>query len=208
MTEVLKVFRDDLHLQDFFQSPARSRPANGSHLGEPRRAAVSCAALPPGRTRSRPLPAADTPFPPLRVWFDGSQYWLSDGFHRLAAAKRAGFKYVTASVENGSLEDAIWDSYGANSRHGLPRRRLDVIATIQRALLHPHATALSNVQIAKRIGIPETTLRRWRKRLSSPDGEDGVRLVTRKGHKLLSPHYKDSRAEPFNYDRVLNIAKG
>jgi len=123
----------------------------------------------------------DIRLPPLRVWFDGTNYWLVDGFHRLAAAESAGFKYITAEVLHGPLEAAIWDSFSANSRHGLPRKKGDVKEVIRRTLQHPTAASLSNVQIAEHIGVPETTLRRWRKRLSSPSGEDTVRQATRGG---------------------------
>jgi hypothetical protein len=128
------------------------------------------------------LMAAEAAFPPLRVWFDGTCYWLADGFHRLAAAKKCGFKYITAAVLSGSLEDALWDSFNANSQHGLRRNRLDMVALIERALKHANASSLSNVELAKHLGIPEATVRRWRKRLSSPSDEDGSsRIVNRKG---------------------------
>ncbi len=35
-------------------------------------------------------PAAGAPFPPIIAYYDGSDYWLADGFHRLAAANRYG----------------------------------------------------------------------------------------------------------------------
>src|SRR5579871_944496 len=94
------------------------------------------------------LMAAETKFPPLTVWFDGTHFWLSDGFHRLAAAKKCGFKHVTAHIYLGSLEDALWDSYGANSQHGLRRQRGTTSALIERALKHANASSLSNVQLA------------------------------------------------------------
>jgi hypothetical protein len=127
------------------------------------------------------LMAAETAFPPLRVWFDGTSYWLTDGFHRLAAAEKCGFKYITAYIYHGSLEDARWDSYSANSQHGLRRKRSDIIRLIDQALKHAKASSLSNVQVAKHLGMPEATVRRWRKRLSSSLDEDGYRIVNRKG---------------------------
>lgn len=127
------------------------------------------------------LMAAETRFPPLNVWFDGTYYWLTDGFHRLAAADKCGFRYVTAYIHNGSLEDAIWDSFCANSQHGLRRKRSDIVRLIERTLKHAKASSLSNVQIAKHLGIPEATVRRWRKRLSSSSDEDRFRQVNRRG---------------------------
>ena len=35
-------------------------------------------------------------FPPLVVFYDGTDHWLSDGFHRHAAAKKAGLGSLKA----------------------------------------------------------------------------------------------------------------
>jgi hypothetical protein len=120
-------------------------------------------------------------FPPLRVWWDGSDYWLSDGFQRLAAAESLGAPEIEAEVRHGSLLDAQWDSYSANAVHGARRTAAETRNIIQLALLHPNAKALTNVQIAKALHLPETTVRRWRNKLSSPRGEDSLRTVTRGG---------------------------
>jgi hypothetical protein len=63
-------------------------------------------------------------FPPVRTWFDGDSYWLSDGFQRIAATELVGFREVAAEVFLGTVEDARWDSYAANSVHGLRRTAL------------------------------------------------------------------------------------
>jgi len=118
-------------------------------------------------------------FPPVRVWWDGDAYWLSDGFHRIAAAERAGFAEIRAEVHHGCLSDAQWDSYSVNTSHGLRRTATEAQRVIHLALQHPRAGDLSNLELARHLHIPETTLRRWRKRLSSPRGEDKVRIVTR-----------------------------
>jgi transposase-like protein len=43
---------------------------------------------------------------PIVVMFDGSAFWLVDGFHRLAAAKRAGLTGLAARVREGTLDQA------------------------------------------------------------------------------------------------------
>lgn len=120
-------------------------------------------------------------FPPGRAWFDGENYWLSDGFHRLSAAERAGAEVFSVIVMEGTLIDARWDACGANVAHGLRRTQEDVAIAVRRALEHPNAKSLSNAAIARHLGLPEATLRRWRRRLFSSDGEASVRIVERKG---------------------------
>jgi hypothetical protein len=65
-------------------------------------------------------------FPPVRTWFDGGSYWLSDGFQRLAEAELIGAKEILSDIFVGSLEDARWDSYGANSHVIGPRAQRPV----------------------------------------------------------------------------------
>jgi hypothetical protein len=49
-------------------------------------------------------------FPPVTVWYDGTSYWLVDGFHRVAAAEKCGRETVDAEIKCGSLGDALWSS--------------------------------------------------------------------------------------------------
>lgn len=128
-------------------------------------------------------------FPPVRVWFDNEHYWLSDGFQRLAAAEQIPATHILAEVHFGSREDAQWESYSSNSAHGLPRGTADLRNAIGRALVHPYSARLSSIQIARHLGIPESTFRRWRnhlslrpgEHLSSSPGEDSVRIAQRNG---------------------------
>jgi len=124
---------------------------------------------------------AGTEFPPVRTWFDGDNYWLSDGFQRVAATELTGVTIIAAEVLSGSLEDAKWDSYAANSQHGLRRTRADIQAIIERALEHLKGSQLSNNQIARHLNVPEATLRRWRRSASSSNGEDTSRIAVRAG---------------------------
>jgi uncharacterized ParB-like nuclease family protein len=64
-------------------------------------------------------------FPPIIVFFDGVDYYLADGFHRLHAAQRLGKASIQAEVRTGTLRDAILFSLGANDKHGLRRSNAD-----------------------------------------------------------------------------------
>ena len=57
---------------------------------------------------------ADIPFPPVVVYFDGDEYWLSEGFHRCAAAAAVGEETILCEIREGSREDALWNSAGSN----------------------------------------------------------------------------------------------
>jgi len=41
--------------------------------------------------------------PPIRLRFDGTDYLLEDGFHRVEAAKRVGVEEIEAEVLPGTL---------------------------------------------------------------------------------------------------------
>jgi DNA-binding Lrp family transcriptional regulator len=121
-------------------------------------------------------------FPPISVWFDETQYWLSDGFHRIAAAEKLGHSEILAEIRCGTLEDARWHSYGCNSSHGLRRTASEIVTTIQCALQHPAAAGLSNRELARHLKIPEATFRRLVRRLSASGGADNkMRIVHRNG---------------------------
>lgn len=64
-------------------------------------------------------------FPPVVVYFDGTDHWLADGFHRVDAARLADWKNIEADVHQGTQRDAILHSVGANSKHGKPRSNSD-----------------------------------------------------------------------------------
>lgn len=64
-------------------------------------------------------------FPPVDVFFDGVENWLADGFHRYHAHKRAKVTDITATIHNGSRDDALVFALGANTKNGLRRTNED-----------------------------------------------------------------------------------
>lgn len=69
--------------------------------------------------------AAGVKFPPIEVCFDGAEFWLVDGFYRVAAAERLHYTTIVAEVKNGTQREAVLFSLGANSEHGQPRTQAD-----------------------------------------------------------------------------------
>jgi hypothetical protein len=103
-------------------------------------------------------------FPPIDVFFDGKDYWLADGFHRLEAYVMAvPGEAIECNVLKGTLQDAQWHSYSVNKTHGLQRSKKDKERTVRAALAHPAAANKSNGQIAQHCGVDEKTVRKYRR---------------------------------------------
>jgi hypothetical protein len=72
---------------------------------------------------------------------------------------------ILAEQKLGNIDDARWESIGANKSHGLRRTNEDKRNAIQQALLHPKGAELSNVKIAEHVGVAESSVRNVRKEM-------------------------------------------
>lgn len=106
-------------------------------------------------------------FPAIDVMFDGVDYWLFDGFHRVESYLRSGRTEITAKIHQGTLEDAQWHSYGANKGHGLQRSTADKERAIRSALRHPKAPGMSDSALAKYLGVSDKTVTKYRLEMES-----------------------------------------
>lgn len=108
-------------------------------------------------------------FPPVSVMYDGTEYWLWDGFHRCEAAGRAGLQEIDCIVEPGTQTDAQWRSYAANGRHGLRRTNADKRRAVEAALrMRPE---LADRAIAEHVAVDHKTVGSVRAQLF-PSGEN------------------------------------
>lgn len=73
-------------------------------------------------------------FPPISVYFDGTTYWLADGFHRFLASKRNGQPEISAEVQPGGRTEALRHALGANSLNGVYRTNGDKRNAVEIAL--------------------------------------------------------------------------
>ena len=89
------------------------------------------------------------PWPPVEVYLiEPERHVVVDGFHRVAAAKRAGLTHIRGLLHKGSEQDALIYSLGVNARHGLPRSRADKRRAVVRALEEPDLRCLTDKAIA------------------------------------------------------------
>lgn len=86
---------------------------------------------------------------PITVFFDGTDYWLGDGYHRIAAAKTAALTEVAVEVRPGTVRDAKWFSFGVNAEHGYARDKNDVARILKAIFADAEWRAIPINQIAK-----------------------------------------------------------
>jgi ParB-like nuclease domain len=88
-------------------------------------------------------------YDPVEARFDGSNYWLSNGFHRYHAYTQLGIKEIEVAYLPGSQFDAQLDAIKANNKHGKPLDRDDKENKVLMALDCVLVEDKSNYAIAK-----------------------------------------------------------
>jgi hypothetical protein len=92
-------------------------------------------------------------FPPVTVFFDGSNYWLADGFHRYHAHRKIGALNVEGDIRNGTCRDAILHSVGVNASHGLRRTNSDKRKAVETLLNDSEWAKWSDRQISEACSV-------------------------------------------------------
>jgi hypothetical protein len=121
-------------------------------------------------------------FPPIVVYYDGSQHWLADGFHRYRATAKADRQEIDADVRQGTRRDAVLHSVGANAEHGLQRNNDDKRRAVQTLLSDPEWSEWSDREIARRCRVGAPFVAKQRAALTVTDySQTDRRFTTRHG---------------------------
>jgi len=104
--------------------------------------------------------------PAVVVFFDGLDYWLADGFHRVLGADAAELEEIDADVRQGTRRDAVLHSCGANEEHGLRRTRADRQRAVETLLRDPEWAGWSDRAIADACRVSPSTVGAARARLA------------------------------------------
>lgn len=134
-------------------------------------------------------------FPPVTVFYDGSEYWLANGFHRYFATKYNGELEIECEVKQGTLDDAVLYAFSADGRQGLSRSAEDNRNIIIRMIQHPVWGKWSNAEIAKHVGVSKMTVGRVKASL-----EKDKRAPTKKKYK--DKHGNESTIETKNIGKT------
>lgn len=124
---------------------------------------------------------SDTVFPPVTLYYDGRDHWLADGFHRVAAAIKAGKTEIAAETRQGDRRRAILHSLAANSRHGLRRTNEDKRRAVTVLLEDEEWSQWSNREIARRCAVSESLVRSLREPICDLNADSAPRTVQRGG---------------------------
>ena len=121
-------------------------------------------------------------FPPVVVFFDGDNYWLADGNHRLEVARRIGKTEISADVRDGGKREAILYAVGANDNHGLRRTNADKRNAVMRLLSDAEWMQWSDREIARQCKVDKNVVSRLRDDLSGAKHQiQSPRMATRNG---------------------------
>jgi hypothetical protein len=112
-------------------------------------------------------------FPPITVFYDGQDYWLADGFHRIEAARRLGAIEFAADIKQGTRRDAILYSAGANASHGLRRTNEDKRRAVTTLLEDAEWRRWSSSEISRRCGVSDQFVLNMRASLPTVGSENG-----------------------------------
>ena len=123
-------------------------------------------------------------FPPLVVFWDGTAYWLADGFHRHYAYSLLGAGQVPVDVRNGTRRDALLYSCGANATHGLRRSNGDKRRAVEKLLADSAWQRWSSNHVAKLCGVSPPFVEKLRQE-SSRNGHQKA-VLCRRGDTIYS----------------------
>lgn len=122
--------------------------------------------------------------PPVITFFDGSAFWLADGFHRYNAHRDAGTMEINAEIRIGTHRDAILFSVGANASHGLRRTNEDKRRAVMTLLKDAEWGQWSDREISRQCGVGNKFVGDARASICVPNTDAGApvaRIVERNG---------------------------
>lgn len=134
-------------------------------------------------------------FPPVVLFFDDTDYWLADGFHRYFANKRINAPSIKAEVIEGTVRDAILHGIQANNKHGLRPTNEDKRKGVLTMLNDIEWQEYSSRDIAKICGVSHTYVSNLRAQLAGTSVNVATPKEPRKEKQPVDPVVEFNESE-------------
>lgn len=132
--------------------------------------------------------------PPIHLYYDGTDHWLDDGFHRIAAHEKAGRKTILAFVDPGTRRDAIFAAAGANGKHGLDRTDEDKKRAVWTLLQDTEWYGMTNRAIAEHVHVSPTFVGNQRAHYDTVHGaQSPAKRTDKRGREIDTTHIGKSK---------------
>lgn len=136
-------------------------------------------------------------FPAVTIFYDGSDRWLADGFHRFFGAKSAGKKSILENIIPGTLRDAKLFSFGANGAHGQRTTTADKRKAVEAMLADAEWVTWSDRKIAEACGVSHSFVAAIRNpQVAQKQKENRQASSTKKATKVESDSTSVGDTEP------------
>jgi len=146
-------------------------------------------------------------FPSITVFFDGAQYWLADGFHRLHAHEAAGIDQISCDVHDGTNRQAQLFSFGVNGTHGLRLTNADKRKSVIGMLSDKEWSTWPNREIARHCNVSHQLVNKIKDELEISSSKVSqvatVATQTPKTPKEIEPEEQESSLEYSQEDEAL-----
>lgn len=153
-------------------------------------------------------------FSPVHLFQEGDKYILSDGYHRLEAAMKAGYENIESVVHVGDKRDALLFASGANASHGKRRTNEDKNKAVTNLLMDLEWREWSDTQIADHCKVSQPFVLKVRHKLESTynDYKTPSRRKTKSGGtmetKNIGNKQKKSKGQKETSNVILTIQGG
>jgi uncharacterized ParB-like nuclease family protein len=128
--------------------------------------------------------------PPVDLCFDGTDYWLFDGFHRYWAFEASGRKEIPSLIRHGTQRSAVKLSLGANHAHGSRRTNEDKRKAVQTCLADREWGTMSNYDIGEICAVAESFVRKIKK-----EAEESSLRTVRSETPLATPESTKTKVD-------------
>lgn len=115
-------------------------------------------------------------WPPVKLVYNGVEYFPVDGFHRIQAAILLGDQAILAEIAQGDQKTAVWLSLAQNNNHGVRLTPSERRRKVETALNDEEWRKYPNQAIADHCGVSASTVASIRKTLGF---NDPIRVVER-----------------------------